>query len=143
MGMNINLRPGRLVACICLASEFEVRCYDIRSDAGLGIWPQSIARREVWTAHPVHVFVHFLSFKIKILDLCHSRIQILALCIRPQSKSYARDLGCMTGLSFEPKSNDPIVEHRANVDIIISVCVVICVSSDVDVDQMVGADGAL
>jgi len=49
----------------------------------------------------------------------------------------------MTGLSFEPKFNDPIVEHWANVDIIISVCVVICVSSDVDVDQMVGADGAL
>ena len=44
----------------------------------------------------------------------------------------------MTGLSFEPKSNDPIVEHRANVDIIISVCVVICVSSGVDVDQMIG-----
>jgi len=90
----------------------------------------------------VHVFVHFSSFKIKILDLCPSRIQILELCIRSQSKSYARDLGCMTGLSFEPKSNDPTAEHQANVDIVISVCVPICVNFDVDVYQMVGADGA-
>jgi len=48
----------------------------------------------------------------------------------------------MTWLSFEPMSNDPTVEHQANVDIIISVCVVICVDSDVEVDQMIGADGA-
>jgi len=48
----------------------------------------------------------------------------------------------MTGLSFEPKSNDPTAEHQANVDIVISVCVPICVNFDVDVYQMVGADGA-